>query len=94
MSESGEMARRVRALRVSAGRRGEAVLDAAARHPRVWVGTLTLLALLLRAWEIDRMSIWQDEGLTLYRAGLDLPGILSGQIPLDALLTRDVQPPL
>ncbi|MCB0216811.1 MAG: hypothetical protein KDH92_09265, partial [Chloroflexi bacterium] len=66
----------------------------AQRHPRLLVAGLTLLALLIRAWDVDHMSLWQDEGLTLYRAGLDLPGILSGAIPLDALLTRDVQPPL
>ncbi len=63
-------------------------------HPRRLVAGLTVLALLLRAWDVQRMSIWQDEGLTLYRAGLDWAGILSGQIPLDALVTQDLQPPL
>lgn len=55
---------------------------------------LVLAAALLRAWHLDGMSIWQDEGLSLYRATRDLAAILSGIIQLDALPTRDVQPPL
>lgn len=58
------------------------------------VAALILLAAALRAWNLDHMSIWQDEGLSLYRAGLGWRDILAGGIPLDALMTRDVQPPL
>lgn len=66
----------------------------APRHTRAIVIGLILLAAVIRAWDIDHMSIWQDEGLSLYRASLDLPGILAGEIPLDALVTPDVHPPL
>jgi len=59
----------------------------------VLVGAV-LFAALLRAWDLDLMSIWQDEGLSLYRAGLDLGNILRGFIPLGDLVTRDVHPPL
>jgi len=51
-------------------------------------------AALVRAWDIDLMALWTDEGLSFYRAGLDLPGILSGIIPVGQHPTRDVQPPL
>jgi 4-amino-4-deoxy-L-arabinose transferase-like glycosyltransferase len=64
------------------------------RHARAIVVGLILLAAVIRAWDIDHMSIWQDEGLSLYRASLDLPGILGGEIPLDGLVTPDVHPPL
>lgn len=69
-------------------------LAGALKHPTWPAAALVLVALALRAWDIDRMSIWQDEGLTLYRASLGLGGILSGEIPLDQLVTPDVQPPL
>ena len=59
-----------------------------------WVPALLVaIAMLVRAWHLDQMSIWQDEGLSLYRATRDLAGILSGTIPLGDLLTRDVHPP-
>lgn len=67
---------------------------AAPDRDRWTVVLLVLAAALVRAWDIDHMSIWQDEGLSLYRASLDLRGILAGIIPLDDLVTRDVQPPL
>ncbi len=54
---------------------------------------LVLLAALVRAWHLDHMSIWQDEGLSLYRATRDVGGILSGVIQLGALPTQDLQPP-
>ncbi len=66
----------------------------AARRPRLAVAALVLAAAAVRAWDLDHMSIWQDEGLSLYRAGLGWRDILAGGIPLDALMTRDVQPPL
>lgn len=53
-----------------------------------------LVAALVRAWDVDLMALWTDEGLSFFRAGLDLPGILSGIIPVGQHPTRDVQPPL
>jgi hypothetical protein len=55
---------------------------------------LVLAAALLRAWDLDHMSIWQDEGLSLFRATRDLAYILGGQIHLGSFPTQDVQPPL
>lgn len=69
------------------GRRGE-TLDVA-----IVVG-LVLAAAWLRARDLTLMSLWTDEGLSFYRASLDLAGVLRGEIPLGALVTRDVQPPL
>ncbi len=69
-------------------------LRSLADRPRLVVGALTLLAAALRAWHLDWMSLWQDEGLSLYRATKDLDFILSGTIYLGDLATRDVQPPL
>ena len=53
-----------------------------------------VVAALLRTWHLDHLSIWQDEGLSLYRATQDLAGILSGVIHLGSVPTHDVQPPL
>ena len=67
----------------------------AARCRDRWVpAACVIAAMLLRAWHLDRMPIWQDEGLSLYRAGGDLATILSGRIPLGDLVTTDVHPPL
>ncbi len=65
------------------------------RHPaRPWVLAALALALCLRAWNLDQHSLWQDEGLSLYRASLGLRELLGGRIPLGALVTRDVHPPV
>jgi len=53
-----------------------------------------LAAAGLRSPGLEMMSLWSDEGLTFYRAAQPLAAILGGEIPLDALITRDVQPPL
>jgi len=58
------------------------------------VAALVLLSAAVRAARLDGMSIWQDEGLSLYRASLSLRGILGGEIPLGDLITPDVHPPL
>lgn len=63
-------------------------------HPRFVVSGLILLAALVRAWDLDSMSLWQDEGLSLYRATKDARFILSGRIVIGDLTTQDVQPPL
>jgi hypothetical protein len=61
---------------------------------RLLIVAAVLFAALLRAWDLDLMSIWQDEGLSLYRSGLGPSGILSGEIPLGDHMTWDVHPPL
>lgn len=60
---------------------------------RPLVVTALLLALVLRAWRLDHLSLWQDEGLSFYRASLGLGELLGGRIPLGDLVTRDVHPP-
>lgn len=60
---------------------------------RPLVVTALLLALVLRAWRLDHLSLWQDEGLSFYRASLSLGELLGGRIPLGDLVTRDVHPP-
>lgn len=72
-----------------------AALAALNRHPRrPLVLAALVLALCLRAWRLDQHSLWQDEGLSLYRASLGLRELLGGRIPLGALVTRDVHPPV
>ncbi len=61
--------------------------------PRFAVVSAVIAAAALRAFDVDLMSLWTDEGLSFYRTGLDVRGILAGEIPLNALITRDVQPP-
>ena len=71
------------------------IRDAAARLPEpAWPIALVLAAALLRSWHLDHMSIWQDEGLSFYRATQDLRQLLSGHIPLGDLITTDTHPPL
>lgn len=71
-----------------------AALAALSRHPRrPLVLAALVLALCLRAWRLDQHSLWQDEGLSLYRASLGLRDLLGGRIPLGPLVTRDVHPP-
>lgn len=60
---------------------------------RLAIATAVIAAAALRAFDVNLMSLWTDEGLSFYRAGLDVRGILAGEIPLNALITRDVQPP-
>lgn len=60
---------------------------------RLAVLAALLLALLLRTWRLDHLSLWQDEGLSFYRASLGLRELLGGRIPLGELITRDVHPP-
>ena len=61
--------------------------------PRLAAITAVLAAIVVRTFDIDVMSLWTDEGLSFYRAGLSSRGIMAGEIPLGALITRDVQPP-
>jgi uncharacterized membrane protein len=66
---------------------------------QAWLKRLALLAILLlavatRTHALDGQSIWSDEGLSIYRAGQSIPGILSNTITLDGLESRDTNPPL
>lgn len=61
-----------------------------------WVGLLlfTLLAFGLRVYRLDQRSLWTDEGLSVYRARLQPAEILSGEIVIQGVVTKDTQPPL
>jgi 4-amino-4-deoxy-L-arabinose transferase-like glycosyltransferase len=62
-------------------------------------GTLLLLVAILVAFAthtylLDAKSMWIEEGLSVYRAQLDLPGILSNVILIQDVATHDTHPPL
>src|SRR3990172_3675077 len=63
-------------------------------HKVLGLAAIVLAAVLIRAADLDRMSLWSDEGLSFYRATKDWPFILSGRIDVGLAATRDVQPPL
>lgn len=58
------------------------------------VGMLILLAFGLRLYRLEAKSLWQDEGLSAYRASQGLPFILSNTIFIQGYPTQDTQPPL
>lgn len=63
------------------------------------LGTFLLLVAILFAFAIhvyrlDAKSMWQDEGLSIYRAHQGLPHILSNVIMVQGFPTQDTQPPL
>lgn len=55
---------------------------------------VTLLAFGLRVYDLDRRSLWTDEGLSVYRARLAPADILSGEIVIQGVASKDTQPPL
>ncbi len=55
---------------------------------------LTLLAFCLRVYRVDAMSLWTDEGLSVYRAQSALLDNLSGRIVIQGVPTTDTHPPL
>jgi hypothetical protein len=55
---------------------------------------LILVALALRAHDLDARSLWIDEGSTFYRVTKDVAFILTNRIILDGVVTTDTQPPL
>ncbi len=55
---------------------------------------LTLLAFGLRVYRVDAMSVWTDEGLSIYRARSPLLQNLAGRIDLQGVPTTDTHPPL
>lgn len=58
------------------------------------LGMLILLAFGLRICRLEAKSLWQDEGLSAYRASQSLPFILSNTILIQGYPTHDTQPPL
>jgi len=58
------------------------------------MGVLILLAFGLRLYRLEAKNLWQDEGLSAYRASQSLPFILSNTIFIQGYPTQDTQPPL
>ncbi|MFQ6000034.1 MAG: glycosyltransferase family 39 protein, partial [Anaerolineae bacterium] len=58
------------------------------------LGMLILLAFGLHLYRLEAKSLWQDEGLSAYRASQNLPFILSNTIFIQGYPTHDTQPPL
>lgn len=62
-------------------------------------GTILLLVAIFVAFAthtylLDAKSMWIEEGLSIYRAQLNLPGILSNVIMIQDVATHDTHPPL
>jgi hypothetical protein len=55
---------------------------------------LTLLAFGLRVYRVEAMSVWTDEGLSIYRARAPLLQNLIGRIDIQDVPTTDTHPPL
>jgi hypothetical protein len=55
---------------------------------------LTLLAFGLRVYRVEAMSVWTDEGLSIYRARAPLLQNLAGRIDIHDVPTTDTHPPL
>ncbi|CAG0934595.1 hypothetical protein TFLX_03569 [Thermoflexales bacterium] len=60
----------------------------------VLVLALTLLAFGLRVYRVEAMSVWTDEGLSIYRARAPLLQNLTGRIDIQGVPTTDTHPPL
>lgn len=58
------------------------------------LGILILLAFGLHLYRLEAKSLWQDEGLSAYRASQSLPFIFSNTIFIQGYPTHDTQPPL
>lgn len=55
---------------------------------------LILLAFATHSYRLDAKSMWIEEGLSIYRAQLDLPRILSNVTIIQDVATHDTHPPL
>jgi 4-amino-4-deoxy-L-arabinose transferase-like glycosyltransferase len=55
---------------------------------------ILLIGFAARIYDLDRQSMWSDEGLSYYRAGLPPAEILQNTITIDGTVTRDTNPPL
>jgi mannosyltransferase len=64
-------------------------------HGARWLMLLILLlGFGLRMYELERQSMWSDEGLSLYRSGLPPADVAANKIVIDDVETRDTNPPL
>ena len=61
--------------------------------PRFWLTLLMLVAWSIRLYQLGSMSLWWDETLSWTRAQQDVLTILSNQIEIQGLVTRDLHPP-
>jgi 4-amino-4-deoxy-L-arabinose transferase-like glycosyltransferase len=55
---------------------------------------VVLLAFGLRVFDLDGQSMWNDEGLSVYRARQSIPVIIANTISIDGVDSRDTNPPL
>lgn len=60
---------------------------------RLLLAAFILIAFGVRLYRLEAQPLWTDEGLSLYRARLDLPGILSNEIMVRGVVTKDTTPP-
>ena len=60
---------------------------------RIAVVLTILLAFFLRIHDLDGQSMWNDEGLSVYRARQSISGILDNVITIDGIDTIDTNPP-
>lgn len=58
------------------------------------LGLILLLAFALRLFHASTDSFWTDEGLTPLRASYSVPHILSNEIIIQEVVTKDTHPPL
>ena len=54
---------------------------------------ILLIGFATRIYDLDRQSMWSDEGLSYYRASLPPGDILQNTITIDGVVTRDTNPP-
>lgn len=55
---------------------------------------LIAVAFVLRIYRVEAMSVWTDEGLSIYRARLPLAENLTNRILIQGVATTDTHPPL
>jgi 4-amino-4-deoxy-L-arabinose transferase-like glycosyltransferase len=70
------------------------VADNRRRHTLIVLLLLILVAFATHSYLLDAKSMWVEEGLSIYRAQLDLPDILSNVILIQDVATHDTHPPL
>lgn len=63
------------------------------RRQRWLLLAILLLAFGVRVYALNGQSMWSDEGLSHFRAGLSLREIASNQIVVDGVATTDTNPP-
>ena len=70
------------------------VADNRRRHTLIVLLLLILVSFTTHTYQLDAKSMWIEEGLSIYRAQLDLPRILSNVIMIQDVATHDTHPPL